>query len=177
MPALRASQSRLPSSHRSSGKTAISFSPPIRGGQTRAACAECRIAIESDDREALLEEVRQPTGRVGTNTISDYRGVIEGYLHPEFGEKPLESITPDAIDPYKERLIAKGKLSSRTITRHLTVLHGIFKRAKRVWKLADNPASAELVERPKLVYTGEFDRRLSKSPASSRSWHFHRRVD
>ena len=37
------------------------------------------------------------------------------------------------------------------------MLHGIFKRAKRVWGLASNPASAELVERPKVVYTGEFD--------------------
>jgi integrase len=39
----------------------------------------------------------------------------------------------------------------------LTVLHGIFKRAKRVYGLRENPASADLVERPKVVYTGEFD--------------------
>jgi hypothetical protein len=43
------------------------------------------------------------------------------------------------------------------IVRHLTVLHGIFKRAKRVWGLASNPTSADLVERPKVFYTGEFD--------------------
>jgi integrase len=61
------------------------------------------------------------------------------------------------IDSYKEQLIAAGKLSNRTIVRHLTVLHGIFKRAKRVWGLAENPASADLVERPKVTYTGEFD--------------------
>lgn len=48
-------------------------------------------------------------------------------------------------------------MSARVIVRHLTVLHGIFKRAKRVWKIAENPASADLVERPKVVYTGEFD--------------------
>src|SRR5690606_9154669 len=29
--------------------------------------------------------------------------------------------------------------------------------AKRVWGLRENPASADLVERPKVVYTGEFD--------------------
>jgi integrase len=78
-------------------------------------------------------------------------------LLAEFGPEPVESITPDAIDAYKERLIAEGKLSPRTIVRHLTVLHGIFKRAKRKWGLSENPASADLVERPKLVYTGEFD--------------------
>ena len=89
--------------------------------------------------------------------MADYRGVIEGYLDPEFGTKALESITPDEIEAYKERLISEGKLSSRTVIRHLTVLHGIFKRAKRVWGLSMNPASADLVERPKLVYSGEFD--------------------
>lgn len=83
--------------------------------------------------------------------------MINGYLLEEFSEAPLEAITPDAIDAYKERLIAGGKLSNRTIVRHLTVLHGVFKRAKRVWGLASNPASAELVERPKVAYTREFD--------------------
>ena len=61
------------------------------------------------------------------------------------------------IDSYKEDLIAERRLSNRTIVRHLTVLHGIFKRAKRVWSLQNNPAAAELVERPKVTYTGEFD--------------------
>ncbi len=89
--------------------------------------------------------------------MRDDRGVVEGYLVPEFGDAPIEAVTPDAIDFYKERLIAEGRLSSRTIVRHLTVLHGIFKRAKRVWGLRDNPASAELVERPRVVYSGEFD--------------------
>ena len=65
--------------------------------------------------------------------------MINGYLLAEFGETALEAITPDLIDPYKERLIHEGRLSNRTIVRHLTVLHGIFKRAKRVWKLAYNP--------------------------------------
>jgi integrase len=48
-------------------------------------------------------------------------------------------------------------LSARVVVRHLTVLHGIFKRAMRKYGLPSNPASAALVERPKLVYTGEFD--------------------
>jgi hypothetical protein len=76
-------------------------------------------------------------------TLKDYRGVIDGYLLVEFGEQPLEAITPDAIDAYKERLIAEGRISNRVIVRHLTVLHGIFRRAKRVWDLAGNPASAD----------------------------------
>jgi hypothetical protein len=95
--------------------------------------------------------------RIDAATVRDYRGVIDGYLRDEFGSQPIESITADAIDAYKERLIAEAKMSNRTIVRHLTVLHGIFKRAKRVWGLSENPASADLVERPRVVYTGEFD--------------------
>ena len=94
--------------------------------------------------------------RVDPGTLGDYRGVIDGYLLDEFGTIAIER-SPPMIDAYKERLIAEGKLSNRTIVRHLTVLHGIFKRAKRVWGLRDNPASAELVERPQVTYTGEFD--------------------
>lgn len=100
-----------------------------------------------------VEEVRQ----IDEKTARDYRGVIDGYLSKEFDDIAVEAVTPDAIDAYKERLISEGNLSNRTIVRHLTVLHGIFKRAKRVWGLKENPASADLVERPRVAYTGEFD--------------------
>jgi integrase len=100
-----------------------------------------------------VEHVRQ----IDEATVKDYRGVIDGYLLDDFGNWPIEQITPDMVDRYKERLIAEGRLSARVIVRHLTVLHGIFKRAKRAYGLERNPASADLVERPKVVYTGEFD--------------------
>lgn len=99
-----------------------------------------------------VEHVRQREA----STVGDYRSVIDGYLIAQFGERRLESITADDIDAYKERLIAEGRLSNRTIVRHLTVLHGIFRRAARVWGLSRNPASADLVERPPLRYSGEF---------------------
>jgi len=95
--------------------------------------------------------------KVDPSTVKDYAGVIDGYLVPEFGERQLDAITPDDIDAYKERLIAEGRLSNRTIVRHLTVAHGVFKRAARAYGLKRNPASADLVKRPKVVYTGEFD--------------------
>jgi integrase len=109
--------------------------------------------------DAAAEFVRYATDvrQVDDVTVRDYRGVINGYLLDAFGAQPLEQITPDMIDSYKEELIAERRLSNRTIVRHLTVLHGIFKRAKRVWGLQSNPAAAELVERPKVTYTGEFD--------------------
>jgi integrase len=109
--------------------------------------------------DAAAEFVRYASDvrQVDDVTVRDYRGVIDGYLLDAFGSEPLEAITPDMVDAYKEDLIAERRLSNRTIVRHLTVLHGIFKRAKRVWGLQSNPAAAELVERPKVTYTGEFD--------------------
>jgi integrase len=109
--------------------------------------------------DAAAEFVRyaRDIRQVDEVTVRDYHGVIDGYLLASFGAEPLEAITPDMIDSYKEDLIAEHRLSNRTIVRHLTVLHGIFKRAKRVWGLQSNPAAAELVERPKVTYTGEFD--------------------
>lgn len=146
--------------------------PGSREGLTKAQ-AEARLreliqtvqpAPKAEDgpvtfRHAATEYLRfvGDVRKIGRRTLRDYKGVIDGYLLDEFGALPLEAITADAIDAYKERLIAEGRLSARTIVRHLTVLHGIFKRAKRAYGLQENPALADLVERPKVVYTGEFD--------------------
>jgi integrase len=101
-----------------------------------------------------VEDVKQ----IDPATVADYKGVVNGYLLDVFGELAIEAVTPDEVETYKEKLISEGKLSNRTIVRHLTVLHGIFKRAQRKWKgLPPNPASADMVERPKVVYSGEFD--------------------
>jgi integrase len=99
-----------------------------------------------------VERVRQRE----PSTLRDYCYVIDGYLLPAFGERKLETITADDIDAYKE-LLASGGLSNRSVVRHLMVLHGIFRRASRVWKLRVNPASADLVERPPVRYSGEFE--------------------
>jgi hypothetical protein len=95
----------------------------------------------------FVEHVRQ-RDRV---TRRDYEGVVHGYLlnaerlaelhAPALADMRLAAVTPDHVDAYKEALIREGRLSPRTVVRHLTVLRGIFKRAKRVWGLATNPAS------------------------------------
>jgi hypothetical protein len=123
-----------------------------RGTTAAHESAEATFADAAAEYLRFVQDVRQRE----SSTVGDYKGVIDGYLLEEFGTMALAAITADHIDRYKERLIADGRLSNRTIVRHLTVLHGIFKRAKRVWGLRDNPASAELVERPQVVYTGEF---------------------
>lgn len=102
----------------------------------------------------FVRDVRQ----IDSKTANDYEGVINGYLLEEFGaDTPAEEVDADKVDAYKERLIEDGKLSNRTIVRHLTVGHGVYKRAKRKWGIGVNPFAADLVERPPVVYTGEFD--------------------
>jgi integrase len=123
-----------------------------RRGTLDRATTGATFADAAKEYLRYVEHVRQ----IGAVTVKDYRGVIDRYLIPAFGNRQIESITPDLIDAYKEKLITEGRLSNRVIVRHLTVLHGTFKRAGRVWGLERNPASADLVERPKVVYTGEY---------------------
>jgi integrase len=117
-------------------------------------------------RYVEVDREREPT------TIRDYAGVIRGYLVPWFGEQPIEAITHRDIAAYRDALKQygrslrempngepkrQGKLSNRTVVRHLTVAHSIFKRARQVWDdLPANPASADLVERPEVAYDGSF---------------------
>jgi len=118
--------------------------PTGNGGTFREAAAEYL---------RYVEDVRQ----IDAKTVRDYRGVVDRYLLEEFGDAALDDVTPADVERYRDRLLDAGELSNRTIVRHLTVLHGIFRRAKRVWGLRDNPAGAEVVERPRVVYSGEFD--------------------
>src|SRR5262249_22773013 len=91
-----------------------------------------------------------------SSTVSDYRSVVFHDLLPEFGaETPLQLVTVDRIDAYRVRLVGEGRLSNRTINKHLVLLNGIFKRAQRVWGLVANPAAG--VERQPLHRTGDFN--------------------
>jgi integrase len=105
--------------------------------------------------EEWLRYVEHDRGRA-RSTVSDYRSVVSHDLLPEFGAKtPLVSITVDRVDDYRARLVAEGRLSNRTINKHLVLLNGIFMRAQRVWNLAINPAAA--VDRQPLKRTGDFE--------------------
>lgn len=115
-----------------------------------------RVTFKTATEEFLryLRKVRQ----VDQNTIRDYESVINGedYLLDYFGrETPVEEIDADWIEKYRDGLM--GKVSNRTVVRHLTVLNGILKRAQRKEWVPNNQAAASMVERPKVVYTGEFD--------------------
>ena len=89
------------------------------------------------------------------STVQDYRRELERRLIPEFGEQtPLDEIDTARIESYREKLVAEGRLSARTINKRLAQLHAIFKRAQRVYGIANNPVSG--AERQPFRRSGDF---------------------
>ena len=112
-------------------------------------------ATFGDAADGFLHHVEHVKGREFA-TVKDYRLSIGRYLRPRWGARAVGSITPSEVASLRDELMAGG-LSPRSVVRHLTVAHGVFKHAVRAHGLARNPASAELVDRPTVAYSGEFD--------------------
>jgi integrase len=109
----------------------------------------------ADAAAGYLHHVEHVKGRE-QSTLRDYRGSITGYLlNPRWGELPVDAITPDDVEHLRDELLASG-VSARTAVRHLTVARGVFRFAVRRHGLTANPASADLVDRPTVRYSGEF---------------------
>ena len=78
------------------------------------------------------------------------------YLSTEFGvDTLLHTIETKRVDAFRERMLADGHLSRRTIQKILVLLHGILKRAKRRGWIASNPA--EDAERVAVRRRGDFN--------------------
>jgi integrase len=109
------------------------------GATFQDAAAEWLRYIETDRK-------RRPS------TVTDYANANRR-LVAEFGSKPVEQVTAAMIDGFREELTAE--LSDRTVNKYLVQLHGIFRRAQRVYGLPSNPAA--LVDRQPLKRSGEFN--------------------
>ena len=100
--------------------------------------AEVTFAQASQEwmRYVTVDRKRRPS------TVRDYRREIDKRLVPEFGaDTPLSAITTAEVEAFRERMVAEGRLSARTINKRLQQLHSIFKRAGRVWDLRGNPVT------------------------------------
>jgi integrase len=146
---------------------------PPEGFLTRRMAEAALQAILTDARRGTLAGMSKTGGTFGdasaewlryvehdrkrrVSTVSDYRGVVEVHLDPEFGkETPLEAITTERIDQWRARLVGDGRLSDRTVNKLLTNLHGIFERARRVYGLPSNPVAG--VERQPHHHSGDFN--------------------
>jgi integrase len=118
---------------------------PVRpsGGSSFAEAAEEWLRHVEHDRQ------RRPS------TIRDYRLVVERVLKPALGEIPIDALTSVHVDAFRAHLVAEGRLSARTINKYLALIHGILKRAQRVYGLAANAAAG--VERQPSRRSGDFD--------------------
>jgi integrase len=70
-------------------------------------------------------------------TVRGYRSTINAHLCPAFGEMPVEKITSIAIEDW----IATVQGSPRTRNKLLIVLHGVLRRAQKVYGLQGNAAA------------------------------------
>jgi integrase len=112
----------------------------VRTGATFAdAAAEWLRYVEHDRR-------RKPS------TVAGYQALVRSQLLPEFGEVPVESVTPAAIETW---LAADRGHAASTRIKALVLMHGIFQRARRVWGLAVNPVAD--VEKPPLSRSGDIE--------------------
>jgi integrase len=89
------------------------------------------------------------------STVRDYRIVVDRVLVPALGEAPIEAITSGHIDAFRAALVEEGRLSPRTINKYLALIHGILKRAQRVYGLSANAAAG--VERQPARRSCDFD--------------------
>jgi len=98
-----------------------------------------RFSEASDEWLRYVERDRERKA----STIADYRHMV-GRMKEALGSLPLEDVTPERLEAYRDSLVDRG-LSNRTVNKYLVVLHGIFKRAMKVYRLPANPLT--LVER------------------------------
>jgi len=77
------------------------------------------------------------------STLADYRSTSRLIVRA-LGELRLEDVTPQLLERWKTTIAG----SNRNVQKRLVVLHGIFRRAIRVWGLPRNPVAD--VERPRV---------------------------
>jgi integrase len=110
------------------------------------------VTVEDAANEWLRHAEHQR--RVKPATLADYKGAVKTHIVPAFGDRRIEDVTSRLIDRWQARL-AETKLSTRTRSKLLTILHGIFERARREHGLPMNPVAG--VERPRESYSGDYD--------------------
>lgn len=94
------------------------------------------MAVAADEwlRYVEHDRARKPS------TVRGYRTSVEGIIKPTLGDVPIERVSTELVERWRGELLREGR-SARTVNRLTTELHGIFARARKVWKLPANPVS------------------------------------
>jgi integrase len=110
------------------------------------------------------------------STLRGYRSIIDAYLLPAFASRPVEDVSTEEIEAWRAAVSSVTPVRESANTDHqsqsesphlprplanssknriLTLLHGIFVRAVKVYGLPSNPASG--VERYPVRVAGDID--------------------
>jgi integrase len=111
----------------------------VRTGVTVADAASEYLRYIEKDRE------RKPS------TVQGYRWLINSQILPTFEELRIEDVTSAHI----EQWLGVSERRASTKRKAVVILHGIFKRAKKVHGLPSNPVAD--VEKPPLARSGDIE--------------------
>ena len=113
----------------------------VQTATARPAPTMVTVAEAGNRRLEQLEALgRKPS------TMQDYRIMLDRHLAPHFASKALDRVTAEDVTGYMAIKRREG-LAPKTITNHVTFLHGVFAHAvKRGW-IAVNPVAG--VDRPR----------------------------
>ena len=142
-------------------------------------------ATFADAAEEFLRYVEQDRA-LKPSTIRGYRSIIDAYLLPAFGSRPLEDITAADVEQWRSKLTSvnekrlrerrqavargdsptapaerpaaassPGALANNSKNRIVTLLHGVFVRACKVYGLQANPVAG--VERHPVRIVGDIE--------------------
>ena len=120
----------------------------------------------------FLKEFRQDFGGWSETTWRGLSGVLKNLLG-EFGDIPVDQITPRQIDAYLTRRRREG-LSGATCNRYLAALKTLFKTA-RIWGYVDMPPTDDLVMKkeqsrvPAALTDEDLERLLQHCPEPTRT--------
>ena len=138
------------------GKAWTKRSRPPRGYRTRAdaentlrsfleqqgaklmAAGGVKFGTVADAYIASLE-ARIEAGDFRASTLRSYRNIIKRDLRPEWGERPIGTITREEVAAYRTRLTKRG-LAAGTMNQHRAIVRGMFALAVRSYALEESPA-------------------------------------
>jgi integrase len=101
-------------------------------------------------RDASAEWLRhrEHERAVRPSTMKEYSSVAK-VLDDAWGDRRLESITTAEIERWQARLVSEGELSRRTINKYVIVMGGIYRRARRIWGVANPVEDVERLGEPR----------------------------
>ncbi len=85
-------------------------------------------------------QARIADGDFRATTLRTYRNIIARDLTPEWGQRPIGTVTRDEIQAYRARLVKRG-LSAGTLNQYRAIIRGIFALAVRQHGLGESPAA------------------------------------